>query len=167
MHSRALEHSGCALEVVQDMANVVGRGVGAHRGRPSSQTRQLLTAGPTWGALPTMCQALVRALVCSYLVFAQAFQDGAHRPPCFIEKNTGAQKGEVTGPGITASNWENAILASQGVCVSEHLYPEMVEEGPSPPVQLQASGGAVPRLCRLQLLGFQTLRAVSLAEEVS
>lgn len=114
-----------------------------------------------------MCQALVRALVCSHLIFAQAFQGGAHPPPCFIDENTEALKDEVTGPGITASNWENTIVASQGMCLSEHLYPEMVEKGPSPPVQLQAPGEAAPGLCRLQLLGFQTLRAVSLAEEVS
>lgn len=100
-------------------------------------------------------------------VFTQPFQDGPSLPHASIVEKTEALKGEVTGPGTTASNWENLVLASQGVCLRGHLYPEMERRLPLYPSSCRLLERPAPDLCRLQLSGFQTLSVVSPAEEVS
>lgn len=120
-----------------------------------------------WTALTAVCRALVRVLVCSHPGLHPTLSGWHQPPPASTDENTEALKGEVIGPGTTASKWENLVLASQGVSLRGHFYPEMERRRPLYPSSCRLLKRPAPELCRLQLSGFQTLSAVSPGEEVS
>lgn len=109
---------------------------------------------------PTLISASATGPIGQHLtavqVFTQPFQDGTSLPHASIDENIEVLKGEVTSPGTTASNWENLVLAFQGVCLRGHLYPEMERRHPLHPSSCRLLERPAPDLCRLQLSGFQT-----------
>lgn len=78
-----------------------------------------------------MCQAPISGLLGSHLIFTQPFKVDCH-PPHFVDENIEARKDYVTGPKITAIDWETRISVPYVMGLSGRLTQRWYIRAPCP-----------------------------------